>query len=435
MFIFSTSFSTSVDCPGLKAFAKQLSINIKQPTIWTQLQSDCCLASGITCNDTPRVITIDWNNLNLNGFFNGSLLPSSIVTLKLYQNSLNGTLPIIWPTTLTHLDVSNNDLMGDIVTTWPSGLKFLYLGSNLLTGLLPTTWPANIITIYFENNFLTTYLPTVWPTTLWGLQLYNNLLTGSISTSSWPPSLRQLFIDNNFLTGNISVLPRDLANLHLGKNQNTKHNKFIGTLKLNQPVSHHINYNQIDDILISDVAQITSCDLSDNPLLGNPHLVSLTICVKNNLYDAVANAIKTHSSYLAKTASSTIAVRIASYTVSSILQTNIMATKSKIATLNTYPSSSYKTLTISKPYLIERINESTNADVIISNDVETILSLKVTLSILQLVIKINEMTWQLYLSTFAKLTIDTLVLITVVYKTPFLREFNKSVRKRFTKMP
>ena len=68
MFIFSAiSYANSPDCPALIAFANKLNMNVKQPAIMTQLQSDCCLASGITCNNTPRGITIDWNNLNLDG--------------------------------------------------------------------------------------------------------------------------------------------------------------------------------------------------------------------------------------------------------------------------------------------------------------------------------------------------------------------------------
>jgi len=68
-------------------------------------------------------------------------------------------------------------------------------------------------------------------------------------------------------------------------------NHFTGQVKLNSPSEVRLNYNWITDVLIADTSQLTSgCDISYNPLLGNPNIVNLlgapVNCVQVGLYSA-----------------------------------------------------------------------------------------------------------------------------------------------------
>ena len=53
----------------------------------------------------------------------------------------------------------------------------------------------------------------------------------------------------------------------------------------------------------SALATSGNCDLSNNPLLGNPNIAGLTMCTKNGLYSAALLPITRSTTKLAKTTS------------------------------------------------------------------------------------------------------------------------------------
>ena len=88
----------SKDCPNLINLAYGLKLGTSQPTIMTQLQTDCCIATGITC--VNQVVTvISWGNagiaMGLTGTINGSAIPSNVTDLFLDTNSITGIIPDI----------------------------------------------------------------------------------------------------------------------------------------------------------------------------------------------------------------------------------------------------------------------------------------------------------------------------------------------------
>ena len=138
----------SNDCPILITFAQALNVDTKQPTIMTQLNGDCCLATGITCSGSAqaaKVVQIDWNSLGLDGVISNMTSLSGLVTIDLSLNSLTGTLPAL-PTTLYSLFINGNFLTG-AVPTLPVGLKYLWLGdtvdahNNQFTGMVTVSKP------------------------------------------------------------------------------------------------------------------------------------------------------------------------------------------------------------------------------------------------------------------------------------------------------
>ena len=151
---------------------------------------------------------------------------------------------------------------------------------------------------------------------------YNMKLNGTINGTAIPSSVTYLDLGANAITGSIpSALPSGLSELFLYGNQMSSDlpstlqrlalgfpgdpgNHFTGTLRLNRPIQLYINDNWITDVVIQDSSVLGTggwlCDLSNNPLLGNPNIAGLTICSKNGLYSAGLLPV-TRSTTLAKT--------------------------------------------------------------------------------------------------------------------------------------
>ena len=96
-----TTYGISRDCPDMINLAMGLGVESKQPLIWTQLQMDCCAATGVTC--TSQLVTgIDWRNMGLNGSINGTALPTGLQILNLGQNILSGNVSATMPAGLLY---------------------------------------------------------------------------------------------------------------------------------------------------------------------------------------------------------------------------------------------------------------------------------------------------------------------------------------------
>ena len=321
-FFMSLLFSVSNDCPGVITFANKLNLNVKKPSVWTQLQSDCCSTSGVNCNGTLRVISISWQRYSLDGVVDTTTLPSSLQTLDLPGNNLRGSIPLTWPEKLTYLDLSQNSFTGSLLSNWSSNLITVYLGNNQFSGNVTSNWPQSIQILALDSNSFTGIIPKDWPSSLLHIELQVNSFTGTIAVN-WPSGLQYMDLSQNSFTGNVPLSwPLGLTVLCLGKNLfmggissmvlpsflqklgidsnilgghlpsfpgnieevYLSHNQFIGQLSLNRPIFFSIDYNWVTNVIISDTSRLSYCDLSNAPLLGNPNIASLTVCTKNNLY-------------------------------------------------------------------------------------------------------------------------------------------------------
>ena len=193
-----------IDCPNMINFAFGLGMEAAQHGLWSALLLDCCTASGVTCIG-QRVTQIVWSDIGLNGFINGSAIPSRLTILTLTKNQINGSIP--------------SDL--------PSGLTKLSLGYNRLTGNIPDSLPNNLIDFSVRGNQMSGDLP-LFPNALVYLYLgypgyFGNHFTGSLSLNR--PII--LFINNNWIADviiqNSSLLTSvncDLSNNPLYGNAN-----------------------------------------------------------------------------------------------------------------------------------------------------------------------------------------------------------------------
>ena len=232
MFLLTLLFGLSIDCPDMVNLAIGMKVNRSSPSLFSAIQNDCCNVNAVQCY-SGRVWLLSWDNYGFDGYINETAIPRAIYHLSLANNKLNGSFP------------------------------------NL---------PLTVGVVYLDrNNFFGTF-PSIWPPVLTILCAYSNKLSGFVS-STFPLSLISLFINGNRFTGSLPPLPISLKSLSIGSG-----NKFSGTLTLHQPVQVSISGNLISDIVISNITSITTCDLSNNPLLGNPNLVSFTMCTMSSLY-------------------------------------------------------------------------------------------------------------------------------------------------------
>ena len=233
MGFWSLVFGISSDAQDVLNLSKGLGMNKVQPTIYLQIQTNCCNSNGITCDSNQRVNSIDWSYLRLNGSINGTI-PSTLITMDLSNNNITGTIPNNLSNTLQYLDTSVNKLSGNI----PSSLFNL---------------------VYFDcsRNFMSGGLPQLIPSTMITLKVFGNSFDGPI------PSF-----------------PASLIDLYLGY-PNYPGNSFSGSVVLNAPISLYLNYNMITDVVVINATRLAFCDLSNNPSLGAHFNSNLRNCIQD----------------------------------------------------------------------------------------------------------------------------------------------------------
>ena len=143
---------------------------------------------------------------------------------------------------------------------------------------------TNLIALDLSQNYIYGGVPSM-PDGLDTLYLYGNYFTGPIPTL--PSGLTHLSVSDNNMSGDVPPIPSTVKWCVLGY-PNLPGNHFTGSVTLNRPTDVFINGNWIADIVIYDTTAIRNgrCNLSNTPLLGNPHISNLSMCTQNGLYSA-----------------------------------------------------------------------------------------------------------------------------------------------------
>eukprot|EP00834_Sanchytrium_tribonematis_P005598 NODE_350_length_8989_cov_0.477684.p2 type:complete len:436 gc:universal NODE_350_length_8989_cov_0.477684:6822-5515(-) len=334
--------SISLDCPKLVDFAYYLNVNIISPSIFTSLQGDCCISTGITCLN-GNVDIIRWPSTTftrpLDGYLNGSCIPPNLRQLNLNTNQIKGELPKL-PDTLTALVLSDNRLTGPL--QWPDSLQFILLMGNAFSGNLPrfpkslihiklnsikvngtlSSFPNTTQVIDIEASQLTGIIPDL-PNSMTILKIMHSQLTGPIpimppnliqfdltysnlNATFFPPfpnsltgfsiqgsrvsaslpdkfsnSLVDLYLNNNLLTGMIpsSCFPSSLTTLRMNDN-------FLsGTVNISSSIKIlRIENNLVDQLIISDPSQLTDCNAQNNHLSYLPIYANYSKCIFGSFY-------------------------------------------------------------------------------------------------------------------------------------------------------
>ena len=253
----SDAYAISADCTHVRLLASGLKMQNQAPNIWTELQGDCCnstISAGIICDLTPRVTSIIWSSLSLNGTIDNS--------------------PISTLTYLKHLDLSRNKITGTIPVHLPNSLTYIDLSLNFLNGSIPDSLPSNLTTIWFNKNALTGEIPNILPYELQNLYLYGNQLSGSIPFSL-PSELIKLHLYDNKLNGTIPLSVSSLAFLTEFKigDEGSKGNFISGKIPNSLPItltSLFLSNNRLNGPFPSlhEIAGLTDLKLQHNQLFG-----------------------------------------------------------------------------------------------------------------------------------------------------------------------
>ena len=243
---------------------------------------------------------------------------------------------------------------------------------------------------------------TAIPSNVTYLSLYRNAITGSIP-NALPSGLFRLDLSSNQMSGDIPSFPSTLQQLYLGNNY------FTGTLRINRPIYLYINDNWITDLLIQNIVALTSgCELSNNPLLGNPNIAGLTMCAKTGLYSAALLPVTRSTTTVAKTT-----------TTSAVITTSVLETTDGASTTK---------MTKNTPL------ENDTAHQIWSNEMSVTGRITdISISSIWTVQFGKEMSgFSVNLGMMMRIVISAMLLTYVMTRTPFKREFKKMMDKRKT---
>ena len=284
--------------------------------------------TGAIPTDIPSATSLDLSHNKLSGTI--PAMPTQVVTYDISDNVLTGPIPVSLPLGLSYYNVSNNRITGALpsftstslitydasvnlfnsggIPSLPPNLQTLFIFNNSLVGSITfqtflkrfdgsfnkfagtmAQFPKDLLYFKANDNLLTGTLPTNLQlcTVLQNITLTNNKLSGPLP-ALLPPKLLYLNLDNNLFTGNVPVLPATLIHLKLG-NPFSSGNRFTGSVTLVSPIYLFIPNNWITNVTVTDVSKLApvNCDVSNNPLAGNPNLANLLgICLDNALFYA-----------------------------------------------------------------------------------------------------------------------------------------------------
>ncbi|KAG7964613.1 hypothetical protein I3843_09G179200 [Carya illinoinensis] len=251
-----------------------------------------------------RILSLSFNKIN------GSIPPKigmlkNLFSLSLYSNMLAGPIPttLVHLTNLRMLDLGGNKINGSIPPKigMLKNLTFLYLDSNMLVGPIPPTLVhlTNLRTLYLGPNQINGFIPSEigMLKNLTNLVLSSNMLIGPIpSTIGHLTNLRRLDLSQNKINGSIPPeigMLKNLSYLNLSSNvlvgpilshlTNLEYldlsvNYLNGSIPYHNDnfywmrdvnLSHNYISGEIPVALGSNVARLSSLDLSYNKLTGH----------------------------------------------------------------------------------------------------------------------------------------------------------------------
>ena len=378
-------------------------------------------------------------------------LTSNYFSLATYvdfsNNQFSGAIPVL-STVLKYLDFNNNKFTS--VPALPSTLTYLDLSSNLLTGTIAAPLPTGLTYLDLSTNTFSGSIPAL-PT---GLQtgLFNsNQFTGTIP-SPLPSTLGTLRLDGNQMTGGIPIIPVSLQRFYIGYPAKPG-NHFTGGFTIQKPIDLYINSNYITDVIVNDNSALLAghCDLSNNPLFGNPNIAVLTVCSKIGLYSAallpITISVSAVSSTTAKSTSTTSVIKTTTQSLTfSSIPSLVSKTTSQVASISSFKTltSSFQTATqslvlVSTTFTILEPNfeiETTSSQIYSSyltqNSIESgqpyETKFRVVASPIFQPMPLNH-TINALLEVIIRLLVNSSIIIWILITSPFGRELRKKFKK------
>ncbi len=171
---------------------------------------------------------------------------------------------------------------------------------NLNGTINSTALSSQIYMLNLNTNNINGTIPSL-PSYLGQLYLYGNKLSGSLPTVL--PNLIFLYIHYNYFTGQLPRMPINILSLSISGALET--NNLYGEIILNKPISIYIQNMFVTNLVVYNIDDLESCNISNTPLLGNPNLSNLQVCTKNGLYSTSTTSLINSTTTSAAIATST----------------------------------------------------------------------------------------------------------------------------------
>ena len=307
-----------------------------------------------------------------------------------------------------------------------------------------TAIPSSVTHLELYFNAITGAIPNALPSGLTRLWLYNNAITGSIP-DVLPSGLTNFYLHGNQMSGDLPSFPSTIQYLGLGY-PGYPGNHFTGTLRLNRPLQLLINDNWITDVVIQNSSQIDPswCDLSNNPLLGNPNIVGLTMCTKTGLYNAALLPVTRSTTKLTSVVTtvsvfgSTTQIASPEMTTTTQLVFSEMTTMAKTTTTSAVTSATLEGATTMEMTTNNGRNtaqqmsssEMASGRMLLSIMMSVTKTLASSMATVQFVQEMSGIV--VNLGIMLRCVVSTMILSVVFGKTPFTREFKRMRSKRTT---
>ena len=406
----------------------QLTGNINGSALPPGLQCLETIENAITWT-TPIQFPIGVRILNLNGnIFRGALtsLPSGLAVLGLGSTNRIGDINMIQlPSALAYLDLSFNSLNGSVRNLlFPVGITVLYLESNQISDQFPLHLPSGLKTFQIDDNKMTgTLNNVVLPDSLIILQASTNFLNGSLPLL--PSTLQILSLQNNLFTGSIQIMPPNIRYVNLCNNQLT------GSLSINKPRQLYLQNNLFTNLNVADLSfLVLGCDISNNPLLGNPNITSLSICAQTGLYSF--NAIPSSTTLTNQKTNIELSIRaVTMQKLSSYLIVDVYTVSNIPIGTSTFQDPkgiSQGQATATSSTIVAMKTQS----LVLAVNPHTISSIFSIFTIGKVVVNLidNPISLIMWIQMGIKILIDILVVLVVIHFTPFKRELKKQIKKK-----
>lgn len=239
-----------------------------------------CNWVGIKCNSDSRIIRINCFGMGLSGHVpNYLVLLSELEKVALSGNKLNGQIPSLLPRSIKSLVIGDNSLTGPLPPNLAeySSLTLLELSRNSLSGRIPAELPDGLVNLDFSENSLTGSIPfSIFNLhKLTSLRLNDNSLVGSIASHvGILSSLNTFSVGSNILSGTI---PDQLYGLTRLEKLSLSGNRINGSLseqlsKLTMLVTLDVRDNRLSGTVPADHGEYPRMNwvfLSGNDLFGS----------------------------------------------------------------------------------------------------------------------------------------------------------------------
>ncbi|KAL9240094.1 hypothetical protein vseg_014352 [Gypsophila vaccaria] len=185
------------------------------PPTWTA-NTPHCKWSGVTCDSSDRVTSLDLQSLSLSGTLPPNLNSlSQLTSASLQNNNLVGPVPSFANMSSLSALLLNANNFSSVATSAFSGLTTLQTFSiSDNPGLSPWGFPAelsdsvNLVSVYATNAGLVGPIPDIFDSFpgLNDLRLSYNALNGSLPGSLNGSSVQTLWVNNQDLSGSVRVI-------------------------------------------------------------------------------------------------------------------------------------------------------------------------------------------------------------------------------------